>query len=93
MFGKRKSYKKEVIFLSDEEAKPLVLAAIGNPYFILVKDENGEFTASMSNGFNLGAIFAYLETILKENKDNNDIQSAMTNCIIELSKSLTYEKH
>ena len=80
------------MILSGDEAKPLVLAATGSPYFILVKDENGEFIVNMSNGFNIGAVFAYLGEFIKDNKSNKDIQSAVSDCIIELSKELEYEK-
>ena len=72
--------------LSEEEAKPLVLAATGQaPYFIMVNEKEQEFLVTVTEGFNIGALFRWLAMYARENKE---FKASLTDFIIDLSKEV-----
>lgn len=73
----------EIIELSQSEAEPLVLAATGKPYFLLVDVENDEFLSNVKEGFDLGHVFEWLANYARENKE---FKTALTDFVIDLSK-------
>lgn len=73
----------EIIKLSQSEAKPLVLAATGKPYFLLVDMDNDEFLSNVKEGFDLKHVFEWLANYARENKE---FKTALTDFVIDLSK-------
>lgn len=72
----------EIIQLSQEESQPLVMAATGSPYFLLVDTEEG-FYASIKEGFDVSHIFDW---IVRYARDDKEFKDALADFVIDLSK-------
>lgn len=83
MFGRGNNYQKEVIMLSGEEAKPLVLAATGSPYFLIVEERGVGVHHVIRNGFDADWLFDFIKDYATKNPD---FKKELANYIIDLSK-------
>lgn len=84
-FGRGEEYQREMILLSGEEAKPLVLAATGSPYFLIVEERGVGVHHIVRNGFDLDWVFDFIKDFTEKNPEFKD---ELSNKIIELSELL-----
>lgn len=82
-FGREENYKKEMIVLSGEEAKPLVLAATGSPYLLIVEEKGLGVHHVARNGFDMDYLFDFIKDIAQK---DSDFKKALADYIIDLSK-------
>lgn len=79
---------EEKIILEGKQAKPLVLAAIGCPYFLIVQQETKNGTKNYSHvsaGFDLGAVFDWLKNYADTDAE---FRAALSNFIIDLTQKV-----
>ena len=72
---------KKKIILEDEEAKPLVLAATGKPYFIMVQTKKG-YLLHVEKGFDIGHILQWLRDYAA---DNPDFRQVLADFVIDVA--------
>ena len=72
---------KKKIILEDEEAKPLVLAATGKPYFIAVQTKKG-FIWRVEKGFDVGHILQWLRDYAA---DNPEFRQVLADFVIDVA--------
>ena len=68
-----------------EEAKPLILAMSGKPYFLLVREKGKMYASSMTDNFNISALFHWIALYARENKE---FRSHLADFVIDLSKEV-----
>ena len=81
---------KEEILLDGKEAKPLVLAALGCPYFLIVQDDVSKNNRTLihshvSTGFNVGYVFDWLTDYAK---NDEDFRQVLLDFVIDVSREL-----
>lgn len=74
--------KRTKLILEGDEAKELVLAAIGNPYLIIVEKDDNVYS-KVTNGFDVGLVFEWIKRLAKEDKA---FKEALADFVIDLSK-------
>ena len=72
-----------VIPLTDEEAEPLVLAATQHPYLIIAQDEDGGYVSTITEGFDMDALFHLVALYARENAE---FKAQLADFVIDLSK-------
>lgn len=72
---------KEYKILEGEEAKPLVLAATGSPYFIAVQTKKG-FIWHIGKGFDIGHILQWLRDYAA---DNPEFRQTLADFVIDVA--------
>lgn len=75
---------KQIIL--DDSEKELRLAALGNPFFILVQKEKEDVIkiySKVTDGFDIGYIFDWIKEFAREDKD---FKAVLSDFVIELSK-------
>ena len=82
---------KEEILLDGKEAKPLVLAALGCPYYLVVQDDVSRndktlIHSHVSTGFNVGYVFDWLMDFAK---NDEDFRQVLLDFVIDASQELT----
>lgn len=77
--------EKQIIHLSEEESKALVLAATGSPYLLIVHEEGVGARHVLKTGFD----FDWLIDFIKDYADeNSEFRAALVDYIIELSQKV-----
>ncbi len=72
---------KKKIILEGEEAKPLVLAATGKPYFIMVQTKKG-YLWHVEKGFDLDHILQWLRDYAA---DDPEFRQVLANFVIDVA--------
>ena len=73
------------IDLPEEQAKPLVLAATGCPYFLLVRQEGVGIHYTMTEGFDTDWLFDIIKLLARQDAD---FKALLTDYVIDLSKEV-----
>lgn len=68
-----------------EQAKPIMLAVAGKPYFLLVREKGKCYNSSMTQDFDLGALFHWLILHAREDKE---FRNRLADYVIDLSKEI-----
>lgn len=68
-----------------EQAKPIMLAVSGKSYFLLVHEKGKCYNSSITQDFDLGALFHWLILHARENKEFRD---RLADYVIDLSKEV-----
>ena len=75
------------IYLNEND-KELILAALGNPYFLIVEKERKDDVkvySKVTEGFDIGYIF---EWIIAYAREDEEFKKALADFVIDLSKEV-----
>lgn len=77
--------EKQIIHLSEEESKALVLAATGSPYLLLVHEDNVGDHRVIKRGFDTDWLFDFIKDLARDDKE---FRAVLVDYVIDLSKEL-----